>query len=358
MQTFIILAIFVVATYTAQIYEDELGNKFYLIPYRQKRQTTVDVSKQSNDGVRVTLGHEGTIDLSNSNSQITVGGFASKQFDPSSPTTLGGTIGYKNPDTGTSIGSTVAKTPIHGTDVSVQFGKTLFDQGGATLKASVGAQQHIGGLQGTQHAEPSANLEFQYVPSVHNIPDYICKISADSESLSTYTAQIYEDELGNKFYLIPYRQKRQTTVDVSKQSNDGVRVTLGHEGTIDLSNSNSQITVKGFASKQFDPSSSTTLGGTIGFKNPDTGTSVSSTVAKTPIQGTDVSVQFGKTLFNQGGATLKASVGAQQHIGGLQGTQHAEPSANLQFHYLPSGQSITQFMCRWTGRSEAYCLNQ
>lgn len=65
------------------------------------RQTTVDVNKNP-FGTQVTLGHEGTI-FENDNLSLKGKAFASKQFRPNSPTTLGGGLKFDHPSSGKTL---------------------------------------------------------------------------------------------------------------------------------------------------------------------------------------------------------------------------------------------------------------
>lgn len=77
-----------------QEYDNMYNYNLSFIGFRQ----SVDISK-SGQGTRVTVGHGGNL-LDNRLHRLDASGFASKQFHPSGPLTVGGNLDYTHKPSG------------------------------------------------------------------------------------------------------------------------------------------------------------------------------------------------------------------------------------------------------------------
>ncbi|KAL3265366.1 hypothetical protein HHI36_009573 [Cryptolaemus montrouzieri] len=162
---FVIVAT-ICAVSNAQIFdivEDEFGGEFALVPLplsRQRRQTTADINKGPS-GTQVTLGHQGTI-WDNGNHKVTGGGFASKQFRPTGPLTLGGNVGYEHIPSGSGVNLGASNTRGFGTDLSATGNANIWRNGNSRLDATGSYGRHFGGPGGTGRPNWGVGLNFNH----------------------------------------------------------------------------------------------------------------------------------------------------------------------------------------------------
>ncbi|KAK9870784.1 hypothetical protein WA026_009744 [Henosepilachna vigintioctopunctata] len=130
------------------IAEDEEGVQYLVLPLsREKRQTTYDISKGP-QGTTVQLGHKGTI-FDDGSHKVTGAGSISKTFNPNSPPTFGGNLGYSHEASGSGLNLGVQKTPGYGTDLGVEGRYNIWREGKATVDAVGSYNRHYGGQFGT-----------------------------------------------------------------------------------------------------------------------------------------------------------------------------------------------------------------
>ncbi|CAH1370004.1 unnamed protein product [Tenebrio molitor] len=158
----IVLALAGLAAVSAyEVVQDDQGQEFFLVPlHRQRRQTSVDISK-SNPGVRATVSHQGTI-FNNGDHRLDGGAFASKQFRPSGPATVGGKLGYSHVPSGSGLNVGAQRTQRFGTDVSATGNANLWRRGNARLDAVGQYNRHFGGLGGTGRPNYYGGLQFSH----------------------------------------------------------------------------------------------------------------------------------------------------------------------------------------------------
>ncbi|KAK9870777.1 hypothetical protein WA026_009738 [Henosepilachna vigintioctopunctata] len=144
--------------------EDEFGENYVMVPLplsRQRRQTSVGIGRGMGGGTQVTLGHQGTI-FQNDKHLVTGGGFASKQFRPVGPTTVGGNLGYQHIPSGSGINIGAQNTRHFGTDLQATGNVNLWRQGNSRLDASGSYGRHYGGPWGTGRPNWGVGLNFNH----------------------------------------------------------------------------------------------------------------------------------------------------------------------------------------------------
>ncbi|RZC32121.1 uncharacterized protein BDFB_011474 [Asbolus verrucosus] len=162
MYKLVVLALVSAAVVSAyDVVQDEEGQEFYLVPlHRQRRQTNIGISKE-NPGVRITAGHKGTV-FDNGNHRVDGGAFASKQFRPSGPATVGGQLGYSHVPSGSNLNVGAQHTQRFGTDLSASGRGNLWRQGNSRLDAVGSYNRHYGGLGGTRRPNYYGGLQFNH----------------------------------------------------------------------------------------------------------------------------------------------------------------------------------------------------
>ncbi|KAI7815566.1 attacin 2, partial [Rhyzopertha dominica] len=123
---------------------------------------SVDISK-SGQGTRVTVGHGGNL-LDNRLHRLDASGFASKQFHPSGPLTVGGNLDYTHKPSGAGLGLGAQHTHRFGTDLSATGKVNLYrgNGGRTTLDANAQYNRHFGGPFGTGKPNYGGNVIFTH----------------------------------------------------------------------------------------------------------------------------------------------------------------------------------------------------
>ncbi|CAH0545651.1 unnamed protein product [Brassicogethes aeneus] len=147
---------------------------------------------------------------------------------------------------------------------------------------------------------------------------------------SALPLDIFEDDDGQQFYLVPMqRQKRDTTWDVAKGPG-GTNVQLGQEGTI-WAKGNHEIIGGGHASKNFNPNGPLVGGGSIGYHHIPTDTNIKASATHIPNWGTQADIKASRTLWAPDRNTkLEAFGGASQSFTKW-GNTRPEANVGLQF---------------------------
>ncbi|XP_045460538.1 attacin-B-like [Harmonia axyridis] len=162
---FFLFGIFALAAGETYLVEDQFGSEYLMVPMplqRQRRQTSVDINKNPG-GTQVTLGHKGTI-FENDKHLVSGGGFVSKQFRPTGPTTLGGGLGYEHKPSGSGINLGASNTRGFGTDFSATGNANLWrsNNGNTRLDAYANYGRHYGGPWGTGRPNYGGGLQFSH----------------------------------------------------------------------------------------------------------------------------------------------------------------------------------------------------
>lgn len=88
------------------------------------------------------------------------GAFASKQFRPSGPTTVGGQLGYSHTPSGSNLNVGAQRTQRFGTDLSASGTGNIWRNGNARLDAVGRYDRHFGGVGGTGRPNYYGGLQF------------------------------------------------------------------------------------------------------------------------------------------------------------------------------------------------------
>ncbi|KAK9870783.1 hypothetical protein WA026_009743 [Henosepilachna vigintioctopunctata] len=156
-----VFALFFVYVQTYEIAANEFGEHYLMVPLpliRHRRQTSVDISR-GGGGTQVTAGHQGTI-FRNDNHHVTGGGFISKQFHSTGPTTVGGNVGYQHIPSGSGINLGASNTRGFGTAVSATGNANIWSSGNSRLDLTGSYGRHFGGAWGTGPPDYEVALTF------------------------------------------------------------------------------------------------------------------------------------------------------------------------------------------------------
>ncbi|XP_045460543.1 attacin-B-like [Harmonia axyridis] len=162
---FFLFGVLSLAAGDTYLVEDQFGSEYLMVPMplqRQRRQTSVDIKKNPG-GTQVTLGHKGTI-FENDKHLVSGGGFVSKQFKPTGPTTLGGGLGYEHKPSGSGINLGASNTRGFGTDFSATGNANLWrsNDGNTRVDAYANYDRHYGGPWGTGRPNYGGGLQFSH----------------------------------------------------------------------------------------------------------------------------------------------------------------------------------------------------
>ncbi|XP_044254662.1 uncharacterized protein LOC123005111 [Tribolium madens] len=134
---------------------------YYYYYYFFSRQTSVDISGGGRSGTTVTAGHQGTI-LDKNGYRLDGGAFASKQFHPNGPATIGGQLGYTHTPSGSNLNLGASHTQKYGTDLNLQGVGNLWRNGNSRLDAVGNYGRHYGGPGGTGRPNYYGGLQFNH----------------------------------------------------------------------------------------------------------------------------------------------------------------------------------------------------
>nr|APX53002.1 attacin 2 [Anatolica polita] len=160
----IVFALFSFALVSSfEIVQDEEGQEYYLLPLHRARRasTNVDIQKSGGGGASVTLDHKGTI-FENDNHRVDGGAFASKQFKPNGPPTVGGNLQYTHIPSSSSLNLGASHTKHLGTDFSTSGTANLWQKGNSRLDAVGSYSRHFNGPFGTGRPDYYGGLQFTH----------------------------------------------------------------------------------------------------------------------------------------------------------------------------------------------------
>ncbi|KAI4463069.1 attacin c-terminal region [Holotrichia oblita] len=128
--------------------------EYVLVPMsRVRRQTTGGLD---NSG-RAFISHTGTL-VDNDRHHLLGNAFAAKQFRPDGPLTVGGSLDYTHPPSGSTLGVRASNTRGFGTDVAATGRYNFYNKGGTSVYAEGTYGRHYGGFGGTGRPDAYGGL--------------------------------------------------------------------------------------------------------------------------------------------------------------------------------------------------------